>query len=169
MRFIVLASVILVGSVSLAVAQPEVWQLREGQCGEWRSRLTVEQEQSGLWVGSADHVQIGGPCAPATGETRRDEIKATIAGDTLLAVRNAREGLCTYYGRIMDDRVQGVELCEGTPNRMAFALHLRSPTGQRSMRDNDPRQRDDFLDDPRTLDPNNQPSGLDLRFEGGRR
>lgn len=135
--------------------------MREGLCGEWRSRWTVQQEESGLWIGTSEQVHIGGPCAPGTGETHRTEVQASIAGEAFFAARRSGGAVCTYYGRIQHDRVRGIELCEGTGTKMIFALRFPEDGGVSGRGDG----RDDrFLDDPQTFDPNRPPPGFNFRF-----
>lgn len=109
-------------------ANAELWRVREGQCGEWRSRWNVEQDQNGVWSGSIDHEHVGGGCVQGTGTRAQSNVRATIAGENFFATRQFGAGqFCSYFGQIQQDRVRGVELCEGLPTRMAFGLRfLRS-------------------------------------------
>ncbi len=126
---------ILVGVALLAgtsSASAEVWLAREGLCGEYRSQWNVEQDKSGIWAGSADHVHVGGPCAQRTGETSKSRVRAAIVGESFFATLMPEpaagaaadpSNVCTYFGRIKEDRVSGIELCRGaTP--MIFALRF---------------------------------------------
>src|SRR5215207_1858066 len=119
MRFVLIAFALVAGT---SAASAEVWLMREGLCGEYRSRWNVEQDQSGVWVGSADHVQVGGPCAQRTGANNRSRVRAVIVGQEFFAVLQSEPTtgaavhtgpICSYYGPIREDRVRGVEVCEG--------------------------------------------------------
>lgn len=163
----VLACLALLAGTSAVFA--EVWLVRDGQCGDWRSRWNVEQEQSGVWVGVIDLYHVGGPCIQGTGQTVRIPVKAVIAGESFFASRRTEKGvLCNYYGRLQEDRVRGVALCDGEPHRWIFALRFPPGGGhearyrheQRSL----DREDDDWLDDPRTLDRNRPPPGFNLEF-----
>ena len=173
----VLAAFALVAGMSPASA--EVWFVREGLCGEWRARWNVEQDQSGLWTGSIDHVHVGGPCAQGNGSRVRSAVHATIVGETLFATRQAGATICSYYGQIREERVRGVELCEGVPTRLTFALRFPPGSGpearqqkeQRSVERQDVEQQDDkeWLDNPQTHDRTRTPPGFDLEFRLGPR
>lgn len=148
--------------------ETEVWLSREGSCGEQRSRWSVRQEESGLWVGVIDHTNVGGPCAPGGGERTRTQVHASIAGDTFFAGREAGGTVCTYYGRIREDRVRGIQLCEGAADKGVFALRF-PPQGGDSRQVQPGAGQDRFLDDPRSVDPNEVPSGFDLDFRAAPR
>src|SRR3712207_2381312 len=92
----------------------EIWNVREGACGEWQSRWHVEQEQTGIWVGTIDHFHVGGPCSRSTGQLARSKVWAVIAADTIFGVRTTEDGqLCNYVARIVrENRGRGVGLCE---------------------------------------------------------
>jgi hypothetical protein len=106
-------------------ANAEVWRVREGQCGEWRSRWNVEQDGNGVWNGSIDHEHVGGPCVQGTGTRAQSNVRASIAGENFFATRQFGSGqFCSYFGQIQQERVVGVELCEGLPTRMAFRLRF---------------------------------------------
>ena len=105
-------------------ANAEVWRVREGQCGEWRSRWNVEQDGNGVWAGSIDHEHVGGACVQGTGTRARSNVRASIAGENFFATREVGGQFCSYFGQIQQDRVRGVELCEGLPTRMAFGLRF---------------------------------------------
>ena len=145
----------------LLVASPataEIWTVREGQCGEWQSRWDIEQDQSGVWVGTIDHFQSGGPCAPRTGQTYRSEVRAIIAGENFFAFNTKDDGrFCSYVARIVrENRGRGVSLCEGDPDRRGFVIRFRSQQDPRPMREVPP---DDEL---LTEEQRRQP---ELRFE----
>ncbi len=128
--------VALLASLMFAIASPaaaEVWLVREGECGEWQSRWEVQQEQSGVWVGRIDHLQVGGPCMRATGETLRSEVRATIAGDNLFAVRMTGDLTCTHVARIREARGRGFVLCENDERRF-FGIRFRA-SPQRPLRE----------------------------------
>ena len=106
-------------------ANAEVWRVREGQCGEWRSRWTVEQDQNGVWTGSIDHEHVGGSCIQGNGTRAQSNVRASIAGENFFATRQFGTGqFCSYFGQMQQDRVRGVELCEGLPTRLAFGLRF---------------------------------------------
>ena len=148
------ALVILTLVVWASTASAEVWFTREGTCGEWRSRWNVEQDQSGLWVGSMDHMHVGGPCVQGTGQTYTSKVQAVIVGESFFATRHTGN-TCLYHGQIQGDWVRGFELCEGTAARVIFVG--RFPPGERGEArqryDQRPveREDDDWLDDPQTL------------------
>ena len=152
-RLIGLSLVLIASSASA-----ETWSVREGQCGEWQSRWDIEQDQSGVWVGTIDHFQIGGPCAPRTGETHRSEVRAVIAGENFFAFNTQENGrFCSYVARIIrENRARGVSLCEGNPERRGFVIRFRSQQDPRPMREVPP---DDEL---LTEEQRRQP---ELRFE----
>jgi uncharacterized protein len=103
-----------------------VWRMREGLCGEWLSRWNVTETQQGFWAGTIEHAHVGGPCVAATGQRVRTNVHAVISGNAFFAARQGEGGnVCSYSGQLQGDRVQGVELCEGTPTRLNFALRLR--------------------------------------------
>ena len=150
-----------------STASAEVWLMREGPCGNWRSRWNVEQDQSGVWVGTIDAVHVGGPCAQGDGQRFRSEVRAVIAGDSLFASRRRVNGtFCSYYATIQGERGRGFELCEQSMQRAVFAL--RFPPGgdrearlrheQRSLEQQD----DDWLDNPQTLDRDRAPPGFNF-------
>src|SRR4051794_32058674 len=95
-----------------STASAEVWFSREGSCGEWRSRWNVQQDRSGVWVGSIDQVHVGGPCGQGNGSRVQSEVQAAIVGETFFAMRQTPTGFCSYYGRLREERVGGIELCE---------------------------------------------------------
>ena len=106
-------------------ANAEVWRVREGQCGEWRSWWTVEQDQNGVWTGSIDHEHVGGSCIQGNGTRAQSNVRASIAGENFFATRQFGTGqFCSYFGQMQQDRVRGVELCEGLPTRLAFGLRF---------------------------------------------
>jgi hypothetical protein len=167
MRLAVAALAIL---LALPAVAAEIWQVREGECGDWRSRWDVEQDNDGVWKGMIDHIHVGGPCTPPTGARIRTRVQAIIAGENFFATRqDERGGVCSYYGRLRGDRVRGVGLCEGIPQRLVFAL--RFPPGE-TLEDRQRfrgRDRDEFLDDPRTYERGRPPPGFDLEFRIGPR
>ena len=174
MRPILVALAFVAGT---SAASAEVWFSREGTCGEWRSRWSVEQEQSGIWIGSIDQVHVGGPCGQGNGSRVRSEVHAAIVGETFFAMRQTPTGYCSYYGRIREDRARGVELCEtgaGAPSgRWTFALRFPPEGGrearQRSEQRPAERPDDDWLDDPQTLDRDRPPPGFNFEFRRGPR
>ena len=83
MRSVLAALALLAGA---SAASAEVWLMREGRCGEYRSRWDVEQDQPGVWVGAADHVQVGGPCVARTGVNSRSRVRAVIVGQEFFAI-----------------------------------------------------------------------------------
>lgn len=126
---------------SITSASAEVWRMREGRCGEWRSRWQVEQESSGVWTGFIEHEHVGGSCSPGGDTLARSEARAAIVGDNFFAIRRNGAVVCSYFGNITGDRVRGVELCDGRP-RWDFSLRFPSPEDLDVQRP-DPRQRDD--------------------------
>ena len=145
---------VLVASPALA----ETWTVREGQCGEWQSRWNIAQDRSGVWVGTIDHFQNGGPCTPRTGETYRSEVRAIIAGENFFAFNTRDDGrFCSYVARIVsENRGRGVSLCEGDPDRRGFVVRFRSQQDTRPMREVPPD--DELLTDEQRRQP-------ELRFE----
>ena len=79
-----LAALALVAGTSAASA--EVWLIREGVCGEYRSRWNIEKDQAGVWTGSAEHVHVGGPCQPGTDAKAQSKVRSVIAGEVFFAV-----------------------------------------------------------------------------------
>jgi hypothetical protein len=168
MRSVLAALALLAGA---SAASAEVWLMREGRCGEYRSRWDVEQDQPGVWVGAADHVQVGGPCVARTGVNSRSRVRAVIVGQEFFAILQSEPAsgaavhsgqICSYYGPVRDDQVRGVEVCEGG-ERMMFALRFR-PEGDREVqqRSGPPpadQQDDDRPDNPQTSDPDRTPPG----------
>lgn len=169
MRTALCALILLLSS---SIADAEVWEGREGECREWRSRWFVDQQQDGVWHGNIDHVLLGGPCYQQTGQRSRSVVQATIMGDSFFAARRQDNGtVCSYYGQIQGDRVRGFELCEGNPNRLLFALRF-PPGDTRDARERyQGRETDEWLDDPRTLERGRPPQGFspDYQLENRRR
>ena len=146
---------LLLSALAVLITSPaaaEVWQSREGECGEWRVRWDVDQTQEGVWNGTVQYTHVGGPCAARTGNGGTAEIEAVIAGDSFFAARQAGNLVCTYYGRIRGDRVRGFELCEGASSRLAFALRFPPGENRETRERYQGRDQDEFLDDPRTHD-----------------
>jgi hypothetical protein len=111
----------------------EVWVSREGECGEWQTQWTMQQETTGVWAGTIEFLRIGGPCAPRDYYTTRREVRAVIAGQNLFAVRPTETNeVCTYVGRIAGKRARGFALCEGGAVRQGFAV--RFPEGAQANR-----------------------------------
>jgi hypothetical protein len=175
MRSLLAALALVTGTGSTASA--EVWLLREGVCGEYRSRWNVEQDQARIWAGAADHIHVGGPCEPGTGARTESKVRAAIVGDVLFAVVQSEPttgaaantgNVCSYYGPIQGDRVRGVEVCEGTA-RMMFALHFRRGDGSAQRSEQRPleQQDDDWLDSPATHDRVGGPAGFSLEADPG--
>ena len=113
MRSVLAALALLAGA---SAASAEVWLMREGRCGEYRSRWDVEQDQPGVWVGAADHVQVGGPCVARTGVNSRSRVRAVIVGQEFFAILQSEPAsgaavhsgqICSYYGPVRDDQVRG--------------------------------------------------------------
>jgi len=163
-----LAALAFVAGTSAASA--EVWLIREGLCGEYRSRWNVEQDQAGIWSGSADHVHVGGPCQPGTGAKSQSKVRAVISGGVFFAVLQSEPtagagantgAICSYYGPIQEDRVSGVEVCEGNP-RMLFALRVPRAGEQRAEQRPLEQQDDDWLDNPQTHARDGGPAGFSL-------
>jgi hypothetical protein len=152
MRSLMVTALALIASSVSA----ETWVVREGKCGEWQSRWDIEQDRSGVWVGTIDHFQIGGPCAPRTGQVRRSDVRAVIAGENFFAFNAIDNGsLCSYVARIVrENRARGVSLCEGNPEPGGFVIRFRSQQDTRPMRDPD----DELLTEEQRRQP-------DLRFE----
>jgi hypothetical protein len=161
MRLALIVAVLLcTGSASYA----ETWVSREGDCGEWQSRWDVQQETNGVWVGTIDHFQIGGPCTRATGQTLRSEVRAVIAGDNLFAFRTTGDQLCNYVAQMRgENRARGINLCEGQ-RRVGFVIRFRAPREERQMRDVPPD--DDLLTQEQRQQPSRQFQfrGLDELF-----
>ena len=149
-------------TVLVSLASPalsEVWIVREGECGEWRSRWNVDQDQGGLWSGTIDHVHVGGPCAAPTGQTHSTDVRAAVAGDHLFALRSLDDGrICNYVAQLdQSNRGRGVVFCEGNDRRGRFAIRFRAPQDRQPLREVPPD--DDLLGEeqshqqPRRLDP----------------
>lgn len=150
---------LLIGFLACTVssAQAETWFVREGTCGEWQSRWDVQQDQSGVWFGSIDHFQIGGPCTRATGQTLRSEVRAVIVGENVFAFRTTGDTLCSYVAKMRgENRARGVVLCEGNETRLGFVIRFQAPQDQRPMREVPPD--DELLTQEQRRQPN-------LRFE----
>ena len=165
MRIGLSIALLVLGATHASAA--EVWSSREGECGEWRTRWTMAQEEDGVWTGDIAHENIGGSCQGATGERVRTEGRAILAGRDFFAARRGDEGVCSYYGTLQGDRVRGFMLCENNPNRLAFALRFPSgetPEGRQAAR---PRERDEWLDDPQTLRRGQPGPGFRLDFQVG--
>jgi hypothetical protein len=84
----VLVSLAFLAGTSAAAA--EVWLVRDGRCGDWRSRWHAEQDESGVWSGIIDLYHVGGPCIQGTGQTVRIPVKAVIAGESFFASRRSQ-------------------------------------------------------------------------------
>jgi hypothetical protein len=154
MRFALFATA-LVAMISSAHA--EVWATREGGCGEWQGRWEVEQDRSGVWIGTIDHYQVGGPCERTTGQAIQSEVRAIIAGDNLFAFRTSENGACSYVAKMQgENRARGIGICEGVPKRFGFVIRFRAAEDRRPMRDVPPD--DDLL----TQEQRRQP---DRRFQ----
>jgi hypothetical protein len=96
----------------------------------------VQQERSGVWVGTIDHYQIGGPCERPSGGTLRSDVRAVIAGDNLFAFRASEAGACSYIAKMEgENRARGIGICEGVPKRFGFVIRFRAPQDQRPMRE----------------------------------
>ena len=173
MRSVLAALALVFGTASTASA--EVWLLREGVCGEYRSRWNIEQDRAGIWAGSADHVHVGGPCEQRTGAKAQSKVRAVIAGELFFAVVQSEPAtgahadtgaVCSYYGPIQGDRVRGVAVCEGA-SRMMFALRFRPGDGSAQRSEQRPleQQDDDWLDNPATHD--GGPAGFTLEADPG--
>ncbi len=93
-------------------APAETWIAREGECGEWESRFEVEQERSGIWIGTIEHRQVGAACARSTGRVLRSEVRAGIVGDNLFAVRRTGKTTCTYFAQLHYNAGEGFVFCE---------------------------------------------------------
>ncbi len=105
-----------------------------------------------MWVGSIDHVQVGGPCEPRTGQIMESEVRALIVGENLFAVRGTGGNVCTYVARIRGNTARGFGLCEGH-QRMGFAVRFRTTgPGTRPRRPEDVRPDDELLNEHRSLD-----------------
>ena len=155
MRKILILAALL--SVSPAVA--EVWSSREGECGDWQGRWDMQQDQSGIWTGWVEHFHIGGPCERPTGQTRRSEIRAVIAGENIFVTRMTGDTLCNYIGRLpRENRARGLYICEGG-RRHNFVIRFRSPPDPRVLREVPPD--DDLLADEQRQNPS-----LRLEFRG---
>jgi hypothetical protein len=171
MRSLLAALAVVAGT---SAASAEVWLIREGVCGEYRSRWNVEQDQAGIWVGSAEHVHVGGPCEAGTGAKTQSKVRSVIAGGVFFAVLQSEPttgagantgSICSYYGPIQGDRVSGVEVCERVA-RMLFALRFRGEgerdAQQRAEQRPLEQQDDDWLDNPQTHDRDGGPAGFSL-------
>ena len=118
-------------------ASAETWVVREGSCANWQSRWEIEQEQTGVWVGTIDHLHIGGPCAQSRGEVMSSDVRAVIAGDNLFALRTREDGkVCSYVARMVgENRGRGIVLCEGDRERTGFVIRFRATADARPMRE----------------------------------
>lgn len=153
---LIVASLLCIASA----AEAETWFVREGVCGEWQSRWDVQQEQNGIWSGTIDHFQIGGPCTRATGQTFRSEVRAVIAGDNLFAFRSTGDKVCSYVAQMRgENRARGIGLCEGNQARVGFVIRFRAPRDERPMREVPPD--DELLTQEQRQQPN-----LQFQFRG---
>ena len=157
------ASLALALGLVSSAACAEVWVTREGECGEWAARWNVEQERDGVWVGTIDHWHGGGPCVQGTNNRARSNVHAVLIGDEFFATRQTGPAVCSYYGKLREDRVRGFLLCEGTPKRLMFALRF-PPAGDRDLRQRPQDAPDDFLDDPGTYRRGEPPAGFELEL-----
>ena len=104
----------------------------------------------------------------------RSAVHATIVGETLFATRQAGATICSYYGRIREDRARGVELCEGTPTRLTFALRFPPGSGPEARQRHEQRsveRQDDaeWQDDPQTHDRDRSPPDFKIEVQPGPR
>jgi hypothetical protein len=131
MRIFVLALAFMAASPAYA----EIWTSREGYCGEWQARWDMQQDQSGVWIGSIEHFHVGGPCQRPTGRILRSEARAVIAGENIFALRLTGRVLCNYTVRLVrENRARGVQVCEGE-QRHGLVMRFRSPPDPRSLRE----------------------------------
>jgi hypothetical protein len=111
---------------SIAPALSDEWTSRSGQCFEWQGLWTVERDQSGVWVGSIDYQQIGGPCIAGDNSIATSEVRAVIVGEDFFArVITGGSASCLMHGRVRGVEVRGFSLCTGAMQSLAFALQLR--------------------------------------------
>jgi hypothetical protein len=111
MRETLIAIVLACGA---SAASSEEWMMRHGTCDEWQTTLTVEQNEEGLWTGTAQHVLVGGPCVQGAGMRATSQFEAVIAGDRFFGYRHWQGGYCAFNGRIEGDQAQGTELCSNS-------------------------------------------------------
>ena len=123
MRAILLFLALLLGA---APAAAEEWSSRSGRCFEWQGLWTVERDPSGVWVGSLDLQQVGGPCARPDNSVMTSEVRAVITGEDFFArITMGGTGSCLMNGRISrDSEVRGFMLCHGAPQSLTFALRF---------------------------------------------
>jgi hypothetical protein len=126
---LLLILIVLIGGSTRA--RGDSWLGREGNCFEWEGYWTVEQEQSGVWVGNIDYLHIGGPCVPPTNKVAVAAVRAVIAGEDFFAVRTSPSVTCHLHGVIRGERVRGYMLCSGSQPPIAFALSFARPESQR--------------------------------------
>jgi hypothetical protein len=157
-RFGLFATIFILSTSSTLA---ETWVVREGECGEWQSRWEVEQDRAGVWSGIIDSVQVGGPCARRTSATARTEVRASIAGEYLFALRSLDDGrICSYTAQITrPNRGEGVVFCERNEHRSGFVIRFRAPQDPRALRELPPD--DELLNEDQRRDPERrfQPRG----------
>jgi hypothetical protein len=156
----VLSAMILLASGWAANA--EVWRMREGQCGEWRSRWNVLQDESGVWSGTIEHEHVGGPCAQGNATIVQSNVRGTIVGEYFFATRQSGATFCSYFGHMQKDRATGVELCEGTP-RSTFVLRF-PPSDDLNLEHPQSRQQDELVEESQERVPR---GGMNFEFRLG--
>ena len=124
MRAIVLSLVVICVA---APAASEQWALRTGQCFEWQGYATMEREPSGVWTGTVDFQNVGGPCVAPTNNIAVNEMRAAIVGEDFFGYRLGAGGACYMHGRARGGQARGFELCQGVPQPMGFALSFTRP------------------------------------------
>jgi hypothetical protein len=144
---------VLILVLAPTTASADVWQSLEGSCEEWQGHWEVEQGPDGVWVGSVEHLHVGGPCEPRNNTRLRSDVRAVIVGDSFFAARKILENgnVCQIYARVAGDRVNGIELCEGLENRVSFTMQML-PGGNLEPRHRNGEQ-GDWPDDQQALEP----------------
>jgi hypothetical protein len=107
-------------------AEAEEWTSRSGSCFEWEGLWAVQRDQSGVWNGSIDMRQVGGPCVAPADSFMTAEVRAAIVGDEFFArIVLGASGSCLANGRVQGTDVRGFMLCHGVAQQLAFALRMR--------------------------------------------
>jgi hypothetical protein len=126
----VLAVLAVLAGASSAWA--DSWESREGTCGHVAGYWTVQQEQSGVWVGNIDYHVVGGECAPPSNTVLFYEVRAVLVGDDFFAASTHPDNVCNFHGRMRGGFVRGFEVCKGAgPLPFVLRFSTEPPPGAR--------------------------------------